>query len=153
MFCLGIKGEACLQVFSDVLFQFLGCLSLDEGSDGFAHEQVFPEHGGGCIKKEGFALLIHVLDVVEVAGCTSAATDDDVFKFGDFMEHFALNFAEGSLAAFTEDVGDSLMETVFYVPIKVVEVEFHFAGKHFPNGGLACSHVAEKDDANHKIKL
>ena len=157
--CKHIPGEyGEIKDFSGIIAQAKTCQppkQLETGKivGGFAHEQVFPEHGGGCIKKEGFALLVHVLDVVEVAGCTSAATDDDVFKFGDFMEHFALNFAEGSFAAFTKDVGDSLMETVFYVPIEVVEVEFHFAGKHFPNGGLACSHVAEKDDANHKIKL
>ena len=101
--------------------QFFGRFAFEQRALAAAHGQVGTERVGRGFEVERAAHLVHVLHIVEEAGRTSAARHDDALKLGHLVEHPPFEVAKPLFAFLGKDLGHALVETLFDVPIKVVE--------------------------------
>ena len=65
------------------------------------------------------------------------------------MQHLPFHLTESLLALLGKDVRNLLMETVFNVVVKVVELHAQLPCQHLADGGLSSPHIAYQDDTLH----
>ena len=79
--CFVVEFLAFGDLFGDIGNEFFWCLVFDEWSFDLSHQQMSIEHFGCSFEIDHLSLLVDIVYVVEEAWCSTAAADDDVFKF------------------------------------------------------------------------
>jgi hypothetical protein len=80
------------------------------------------EHVYRGFQKNGDALLIHIFDIVEEAGCTSASGYYYILELGHLVQHVTLNLSECLFATVGEELGYCAVVTALDIVVQVYEL-------------------------------
>ena len=137
------------ELFADEVEGLLGRFFEQKRTNALAERQMILQHFGRGLQIDGFGLLVHVRHVVEKAGRSASAGDDDILEFGDFVQHIVLDLPKTFLALLVENLLHGLAHSRGNIPVEVVERDAECLGEFLADGGLAGSHVTDNNDSNH----
>jgi len=66
------------------------------------------------------------------------------------MEHIPLQFPESGFTTFGKQLSNSFVKTLLNIPIEINERYIHLTGKCLTQCRFSGTHIAGKEDTNHK---
>jgi hypothetical protein len=106
--------------------------------------EALPERFGRRAQVDDPAFPAHQRAIVLTQHRAAACGNYSIHQHDSPRQRFALQSAEGFLAALREQLGDGLPRHPLNISVKVCEEHSQPLGDQFANGGLAAAHGADQ---------
>ena len=139
----GVEGVAGGKGVGNISAELIVGLACHERSRRAADAKTGQDNIGGTEEVDGGAVGVHVVHVVEVAGCAASCSDDDVLEVGYLVENGTLELAERLFTAGCKELGDGLTIASLEVVVRIDEADAKVFGQGAAKGGLAAGHETD----------